>query len=279
MTLKKELHGLLGMKELSMVPSSFDILGNREKSVAIIDIPDSLKGKKLLIAEALMRKHKSVKSVLMRMSARKGVFRNREYELIAGDSDTEVMHMESGCRFLVDPQACYFSQRESTERLRIAGKVKKGETVMVFFSGVGPFQIVIAKKSKAGKVIGIELNDKAVYYSRENARLNRLENAETVFGDARHESARFHGKCDRVVMPLPESGIEFLEDAAKCLKSKGTIHFYCFVSEKNAKEVKEKALGRVKNLGYHAEITETKKVLPYGPRIWKTRLDILVRKR
>ncbi len=279
MTLKKELHGLLGMRELSMVPSSFDILGSREKSVAIIDIPESLKGKKLVIAEALMRKHKSVKSVLMRVSARKGVFRNREYELVAGDPDTEVMHMESGCRFLVDPQTCYFSQRESTERLRIAEKVKKGETVMVFFSGVGPFQVVIAKKSRARKVIGIELNDKAVYYARENARLNRLDNAETVFGDARHESARFHGKCDRVVMPLPESGIEYLQDAALCLKKKGVVHFYSFTGEKDMEGMKEKALGKIKNLGYHAEITESRKVLPYGPRIWKMRFDIEVKKR
>ncbi|MBI2173548.1 MAG: class I SAM-dependent methyltransferase family protein [Candidatus Aenigmarchaeota archaeon] len=279
MTLRKELHGLLSMKELSMVPSSFDILGNREKSVAIIDIPDSLKGKKLLIAEALMRKHKSVRSVLMRMSARKGVFRNREYELVAGDPDTEVMHVESGCRFLVDPQTCYFSQRESAERLRIAGKVKKGESIMVFFSGVGPFQVVIAKKSKARKVIGIELNDKAVYYARENARLNRLDSVETVFGDARHESARFHGKCDRVVMPLPESGVEYLQDAALCLKKKGVIHFYCFADEKSEGEMKERALKAVRSLGFGASVSESRKVLPYGPRIWKMRFDIEVKKR
>lgn len=313
MSLKQELRGALTKKELALAPSAFDVLGSKAKAVAIIEIPDQLQKKENVIAEALMRKHKNVKSVLKKASSRHGVFRTRDYELLAGGEDTEVMHAESGCRMLVDPRACYFSQREATERLRIAEKVKKGEVVMVFFSGAGPFQVVIARKAKPKKVVGIEINEKAVYYARENARLNRIDNMEVVLGDARHEAQRFYDKCDRVVMPLPETAMDFLEDAVKCLKAKGIIHLYCLVKESNipsspqkskifgmsksklfeqsqrtkffadftsdAEEKKDQAISAIKAMGFHAEAIETKKVLPYGPRIWKMRIDIVVKKR
>ncbi|MDI6721878.1 MAG: 50S ribosomal protein L11 methyltransferase, partial [Candidatus Aenigmarchaeota archaeon] len=271
MTLRKELEGTLSEKELRLIPSSFDILGNKQKAVAIIDIHEKLEGKKKKIAEALMRKHKNVKSVLKKMSERKGIFRNRDYELLAGDDDTEVMHIESGCRFLVDPQTCYFSQREGTERLRIAEKVRKGEVVMVFFSGAGPFPTIISKKSKAKRIVGIEINDKAVYYARENVKLNKINNVETIFGDVHNEAQRFYNKCDRVIMPLPEKSIEYMEEAVKCLKSKGVINFYCFVDEKEMSGKKEGIVRLIKNIGFYSRITESRKVLPYGPRIWKMR--------
>lgn len=278
MTLKQELRSVLTEKELAVAPSAFDVLGSKAKAVAIIEIPPQLEGKENAIAEALMRKHKNVKTVLKKLSDLKGIFRVRDYEILAGDSNTEVMHVESGCRFLLDPKRCYFSQREATERLRIAEKVNKNDVVMVFFSGVGPYCIIIAKKSKPRKVIGIEINDKAVLYARENAKLNKM-NVETIFGDARHESRRFWGKCDRVIMPLPGKSVEYLEDAIKCLKNKGVIHFYCFVSEGTVNEKKEELTKLVKSFGFHASVIETRKVLPYKPRIWNMRFDLEIRKR
>lgn len=279
MTLRNEMRGVLDAEKLRLLPSAFDILGNKQKAVAIIEVPQALSEKKREIAEAMMRKHKNVKSVLNKLSARKGIFRTREYEVIGGDRDTEVMHVESGCRFILDVQTCYFSQRESTERMRLASEVRKGETVMIFFSGVGPFPVIISRKSKADKIIGIEINDKAVFYAKQNAALNKTENVECVFGDVHNEAQRFYGKCDRVVMPLPEKSAEFLGDAAKCLKSKGTVHLYCFATEKDVKDKEDELVRAIKNMGFHASVAHSRKVLPYGPRIWKMRFDILIKKR
>src|SRR3989338_9987960 len=100
--------------------SSYDILGSKEKSIAIIEEVENPKE----VAKKIMKDRKNIKSVLMKLSERKGVERKREYELVLGDPDTEVIHKENYCRFKLDPQKVYFSGREVTERLRIAEMVQ-----------------------------------------------------------------------------------------------------------------------------------------------------------
>ncbi|OGY61787.1 MAG: hypothetical protein A3H06_01565 [Candidatus Colwellbacteria bacterium RIFCSPLOWO2_12_FULL_44_13] len=173
MTLKELLKKKLTESELSLIPTSFDIVGSKEKAVAIIDIPKELEGKESLIGKALMKKHKNVKTVLKKLSPIKGVHRTRDYAVITGNKNTEVTHVENGCRFLLDPQIAYFSTRESTERMRIVEKVREGETVMIFFAGVGPFAIEIEKKAKPEKIVAIEINPSAVQYFWKNIKLNK----------------------------------------------------------------------------------------------------------
>ena len=87
MALKDLLKNKLTKKELALVPTSFDLVGNKEKAVAIIEIPDELKKKAKTIAFALMKQHKNVYSVLLKKSPRKGVYRTREMKInLAGDS-------------------------------------------------------------------------------------------------------------------------------------------------------------------------------------------------
>ncbi|MBI2578749.1 MAG: class I SAM-dependent methyltransferase family protein [Candidatus Aenigmarchaeota archaeon] len=272
MTLRDLLKGKLGRKELAAVPSSFDIIGSKEKAVAIIELPKSLKGKAEIIAEALMKKHKNVRSVLSKASPRSGIFRTRTMHLIAGESSTEVKHKESGCLFLLDPREVYFSPRESTERLRIASAVKKGEVVMVFFAGAGPFAILIAKKSKPAEVIAIEINPVAVDYFFRNNKLNKVD-VNILLGDVMEKAQQFYGRCDRVVMPLPEKAFDYLEEAVKCSKKKGIIHMYFFSPEKEVNEWNKKVKRRIGQTGKKCR-TSVSRVLPYGPRIWKYRMDI-----
>ncbi len=256
-------------------PRSFDVIGNKEKAVAIIETPDELKPKS--IAEAVMKKHKNVHSVLLKSSPRFGTYRTRKLKLIAGSRNTEVTHVEHGLRFLLDPRKAYFSPREGTERLRICGMIKPNETVMVFFAGIGPFAIAISKKTKAKKAIGIEINPDAVKYFRHNVKLNKLDNVEVVEGDVKNEARKFHGTCDRVVMPLPETSIDYLTDALNCLKPGGTVHMYCFAGEGDIVGLQNKIREAATNLNKRVEFLGEKKVLPYGPRIWKYRIDFVVK--
>ena len=265
----------LSEREIALVPSSFDIVGSREKAVAIIEIPRELKKKQKIIANALMKQHKNVVTVLNKESPRKGRYRTRKLKLIKGKRNIEVMHMESGCRFLLDPKKVYFSPREGTERLRIASQVKKKENVMIFFAGIGPFAVVIGKKAKPNKIIGIEVNPIAVKYFKENIRLNKLENIETVRGDVKKQAKRFYGKCNRVLMPLPESSMDYLEEAIKCL-SCGIIHCYCFSEEDEISGKKEKIASTAKKMKKKIKFISVSRVLPYGPRIWKYRIDFRV---
>jgi tRNA (guanine37-N1)-methyltransferase len=181
--------------------SGYDILGSREKSVAIIEEMEKPKEAALQI----IKEHKNVKTVLMKMSERKGIERKRDYKIIMGPENTEVVHKENYCRFKLDPQEVYFSAREGTERLRIVEQVKENETVLVMFAGVGPYSILIAKNQPGVKIIpSIEINAKAIEYMKENIKLNKVEGKVIpILGNVRDKSKDWFGKCDRVVMPLP----------------------------------------------------------------------------
>ena len=257
-------------------PGSFDVIGNKEKAVAIIEIPEELLKKKKSIAEAVMKKHKNVRSVLLKASAREGIYRTRRLKLIAGSRNTEVIHVEHELRFLLDTRKAYFSPREGTERMRITEMIKPNETVMVFFAGIGPFAIAISKKTKAKKVIGIEINPDAVKYFRHNAKLNKLNNVEVVEGDVKNEAVKFHGTCDRVLMPLPESSVDYLADAINCLRPGGNVHMYCFAGEGGIAGLQNEIREAATNLSKRIEFLGERKVLPYGPRIWKYRIDFKI---
>ncbi|MFH1420638.1 MAG: class I SAM-dependent methyltransferase family protein [Candidatus Aenigmatarchaeota archaeon] len=276
MTLKKILESSLSEEELKLAPSSFDLVGSKEKTVAIIELPEQLLSKKKVIALALMKKHKNVKTVLLKKSPRSGIYRLHDYELLAGDENTLVIHQESGCKFLVDVRKAYFSTRESTERMRIAKLVGSEEVVMVFFAGVGPFAIIIAKKAKPSRVIGIEINPDASHYFRESLKLNKLTNVEVVEGDVRVHAPKYFSAADRIIMALPETGHEFLEEAMNCLKPEGIVHFYCFASPSELVAKKKLVEEAAKQLGKTVSFHGIHKVLQWGPTIWKMRIDFSV---
>lgn len=272
MTIKELLARKLSPEELALLSTSFDIMGNKEKAVAIIEIPKELEKKEAIIAKAIRKKHKNVKSVLKKASPIKGVYRTREYMLLAGSRDTEVTHAENNCRFLLDPQQVYFSPRESTERLRVSEQIRNGDVVMVFFAGVGPFPIVIEKKSNPSRIIAVEINPVAVEYFWKNIKLNKSEKIEVILGDVSGSVEQYYGQCDRVLMPLPEKSLEYLSEAIKCLKPGGVCYFYCFSGE-DLDEEKEKIQSVAKSIRKKIRFLGTQRVLPYGPRISKYRID------
>lgn len=271
----------LGKGEPEVKIRSFDIIGSRGKAVATVDIPESFKGDAKEIAEYIIQKNKNVKSVLRKVSKRKGELRLREYELIAGNKNTEVMHKEYGCLFKLDPQKVYFSPREATERQRIAEQVKGGETVMVMFSGAGPFAIQIAKKKpKVKKIIAVEINPDGVEYAIENIKINKIEKGKImpVLGDVKDVCPRFYGTCDRVVMPLPLEAEKFLNIAIKCLKKEGgVVHFYSWGPEESPYSNAAKAIDKeAEKLDRNYEIINERKVLPYAPRTYKICIDFKI---
>ena len=272
MKLKEMLAKKLTKKELALVPSSFDIVGNKEKAVAIIEIPEKLKRKKI-IANALMKKHKNVKTVLIKKSERKGIFRLYDFDVV-GEKNTEVMHVESGCRFLLDPQKVYFSPREGSERLRIATQIKENENIMIFFAGVGPYAIIIAKK-KPVRIVGIEINPIAVEYFKKNIRLNKLSNIDVVLGDVKNLDEKFYNKFDRVIMPLPESSVNYITQALLCLKKNGICNLYCFAKEDEIKKIKAKIKNIAKKQKRRIKFINIIKVKQWGPRIYKYRIDFV----
>mgnify|MGYP000305147118 CR=1 FL=1 len=250
--------------------ASYEIIGSREKAVAIVEISEDERKRQKEIVKEIMRRHKHVKTVLKKLSERKGIERIRSYRILAGEKNTEVMHVEYGYKLFLDPRKVYFSPRESTERQRIASLVKEGETVMVMFAGVGPFAIAIAKKqTKVERIIAIEINRHAVKYMKRNVKANKLEDKIiVVLGDVREKCQDFYGKCDRVVMPLPHKSELFLDIALKCLKNGGWIHLYVIKKEEDVEGFAREIASAINAKEYFV-----KRVLPYAPRVNKYCID------
>lgn len=272
-TLKTELEGILPQHLVVLVPSSFDILGSKEKAVAIIEIPRGLVDYEIETALALTRVHKNVKSVLAKRSGRSGEFRTREHQVLHGDSNTEVIHRESGCKFKLDPVKTYFSTRENTERERIVQQVRPGEKVLVMFSGVGPYAIFIAKVPSL--VTAIELNPAAHNYCLENIKMNRVTGrVRALLGDVKEICPQLNEDFDRTLMPLPKGAHKYLDVAIPTLKKGGILHFYHWAAESDLwSEAEHYVLNTSEKQGRKAEILDRKKVSQYSPKLFKVRLD------
>jgi tRNA (guanine37-N1)-methyltransferase len=276
---KKDLRTKLKQKIpedlLGLIPRAFDVIGSKEKAVAIVELPEELEDYERTIAEILMEVHKNVKSVLAKASERYGTYRVRDLRLIAGEEDTEVIHRESGCLFRLNPMKVYFSPREATERARIAEMVKPGESVLVMFSGVGPLPIVIAKKQPNVRIVAVEINVDAHNYCVQNLFLNKLYGkVQPVLGDVRDVCPRFEERFDRVLMPLPKGAADYLDVALPCLRDGGMLHFYHWSHERDLfSEAEDLITAAAKRMKGRAEILNRVRVLPYGPRVWKVRVD------
>lgn len=116
-----------------------------------------------------------------------------------------------GLKFRISPDSFYQINPVQTEKLyntaiEYAGLTGK-ETVVDAYCGIGTIGLCAA--SKAGKVIGVELNGNAVKDARVNAKINDITNAEFYKGDAGvfMEKMAAEGKhVDVVFMDPPRAG-------------------------------------------------------------------------
>ena len=214
---------------LANLPHAMDFIG----SIAIIEIPSELEPYSKLVGKAVLKLHKNIRTVMAKAGAISGTYRLRDFTVIAGESKTETLHKENGCKYYVDIAKAYFSPRLSSEHARISSLIKEGETIVDMFAGVGPFAVQIAKNHKDVAVYAIDVNPDAVKYLARNTRLNGVEErVHAVLGDARqvvHE--KLSGIADRVIMNLPERAIGYIDIACEALKPQGgVLYFYSFAT-------------------------------------------------
>lgn len=234
MNLKEAMKGKLSEKEAALMQRAYDVIGN----IAIIDVPDELKRKEKMIAAALLKQN-NIRAVLKKSGKIKGRLRTRKLIWLAGEKTKETEHHESGCRLRMNVETCYFSPRLSNDRLEVAKQVKPGEKVLVMFSGIGPYPIVIAKNSKAKEIYAIEINREASKYARENVMLNKLGNVHILQGDVKRvipSLVKKVGKFDRIMMARPQLKDMFLKEAFMASRKGTVINLHDFVLDEGAPE-------------------------------------------
>ncbi len=250
-----------------------EILGRRPSFETIGDIAIVEDEEPERVAEAIMAVHRGVRTVLTPISEVEGEFRLRRYRHIAGEKKTATVHREHGIRYKIDLECAYFSPRLSTERLRVAGQVQPGDTVLDMFAGVGPFSLLAAKRG--ARVIAIDKNPHAVNLLKENARLNRLD-IEILEGDARVIAKDLVGIADHVIMNLPHSASLFLKEAIGAAKNGGVVHYYTFAPENDLYRDVEIIRGTAKAESCEIAILYKGIVRSYAPRIYNVVIDFRV---
>lgn len=277
--LRTILSGTLPPEIIEHLYNSYDVIGD----IAIVRLDKESQGFSSIVAEAIMKSNKNVKTILAQTGAVHGEFRLRKLSHIAGEDRTTTIHKESACMFHVDVESCYFSPRLLHERKRIAGQVSAGEVVVNMFAGVGCFSILIAKRSNADKVFSIDINPVAVQYMQENVRVNGVYGRVIpMLGDAKDIILkRLRRVASRVLMPLPQKALEYLLYAVLALKpSGGMIHYFDFEyaekKEEAIEKVKLKAAERLESLGVVFDVCFSRVVRSTGPHWYQVVLDIKV---
>jgi len=264
----------LNKKDIALIPKSYDVLGDL---LIFSDFPKELKKKEKLVAEKILNEKKNVKVVLKKIKNYSGVFRTPTLEIIGGENRKETIYKENGIRLKLNPEKVYFSARTGTERKRIYQQVKKGESILVMFSGAGPLPIVLSKNTSAKEIYGVEINPEGHKYALESLELNKIKNVKLFCGDVNEVLLQIHKKFDRILMPLPKSAYDFLPIALKKIDKGGIIHLYDFEEEKNIPEaVNKKISDACKNADKKYKLLQVVKCGQYGPRKFRTCADFKV---
>jgi len=263
---------------VTSLPRSADFVGD----IAVIEIPAELEAYRYKIGETILTANKRVHTVLAKASAISGVYRTREFEIIAGEPKTATVHREYSCVFHVDLSKAYFSPRLSSEHARIAKLVNERETVIDMFAGVGSFAIQIAKQHEKARVYAVDINPDAIEFLNKNIIANRvLTKVTPVLGDVRKVvNERFVGVADRVIMNLPEKALEYVDVACEALKPiGGIIHYYAFTEASEPKKTTEVRLVEAieKTQRKIDEILTSRIVRATAPYTWQVVVDAKIR--
>ena len=248
--------------------NSYDVLG----SVAVVRFPlDFKKTEKKKFAEKLLKEHKAIKTVLEKQGKIKGRLRKIQTNYLAGEKTKEVLYRENNCVFRFHIDKTYFSPRLSNERKEIAKQIKKGDEVLVMFAGVAPLPIVIAKNSKAKKVVSNEINREANKYAKLNIELNKVKDrVELLPGDIKRVAEKLNKKFDVIAMPRPQLKETFLKQAFKLSKKATRIFYYdfCAVTEKDSivEKIKQEAKENKKKIKI-LQVKSAGEIAPYKIRL------------
>lgn len=272
--LKFYLDTILTAKELEVMPTSFDVVGD---IMIFANFPKALLKKEKKIANTILENYKQVKVVAKKTKQYSGVFRTPKLNIMGGEKRKETTHKENGVMLHLDVEKVYFSTRSGSERQRIINLVKPHESVLVMFSGCGPYAVEIAKHTKAKEVYGIEINPVGHTYAQINAKANKVENkVKLLCGDVKKTVPALKKKFDRILMPLPKTADKFLGTALQVARKNGTIHFYDFAEKSELDLTKQKVVNACKKEGKKCTILQIVQCGQYSPGHYRVCVDFKV---
>jgi len=266
--LQEELKNKISSEELSLLPSSYQKIGN----IVILNLKEELWKHDKKIGSIILKKIPNTKTVCKRTDFITTQYRQPAVKVIAGKKKTKTVHKEYGILYKLNVKKIMFAKGNLNERIRVSKLVKKDEVVVDMFAGIGYFSLGIAKTSKPKKVYAIEINPITYNYLKQNIGLNDVEDKIIpIFGDCIVELPKLGRIADRVIMGLLPSCKEYLVDAMKVIKPNGIIHYHG--TAKDWKELFDDVKTAAEIEGVKVELIEKIRVKSYAPKIYHWVLD------
>ncbi|MBY9006011.1 MAG: class I SAM-dependent methyltransferase family protein [Candidatus Lokiarchaeota archaeon] len=279
--LQKILKERLTVEEIKLLPRGFQTLDK----IMIIKLHPKLLNKKEIIAETCLEQLPYIKSVYLNQGKIKGQFREPEnIRFLAGIEDPNVEHKEHGIIYRFNIEKIMFSKGNLFERKYLVSLVKKGETIVDMFAGIGYFSLSIGKHSQVSTIYSIELNPVSYEYLVQNIKINHLE----------EKIIPIHGNCKEEVMKLSKSGIQadrvimgvfpapkdYIKEALSLTKATGTyIHYEGVVDKDNDLVLYNEFLKIAEDIEYKIRLDSKRLIKSYGPGLYHIVYDIFVKKR
>jgi len=261
------------------LPSGFQRIGD----CIIVDLSkfDSLWKKK--IGEGVLKLFPYIRTVCSKEGGISGTFREPSVLFVAGDQNTEVVHIENGIKYSFDSTKIMFAKGNVVERVRIPKQVVDGEIIVDMFAGIGYFSLAIGKLARPKKIYAIELNPVSFNFLQKNITLNKINSIEAINGDNRtiiDELVSEGVKADRVIMGYLPPPKEFLPWAFRILKKGGVLHYEDLVtltSERaEVKRIVEEVNAIAHEYGRSVSLVFDRKIKSYGPKIGHWVFDLVV---
>ncbi|KAI0985905.1 hypothetical protein GJ496_010817 [Pomphorhynchus laevis] len=182
-----------------------------------INLRDELLIYRYQIGKILLDKNRLARTIVNKSGKINNLYRNLDFELIAGEPDYVTKCKENGITYHLDFSKVYWNPNLGTERERIVECIKAGDYVYDVFAGVGPFAIPLALRGC--NVYANDWNPDCAYYLKYNFDQNIKQlkvGSFEVFNMDGHEFLRdvVVPQCSKninhVIMNLPETSVSFL---------------------------------------------------------------------
>lgn len=263
--------------DASLLPGRAKMIGD----VALVRIPERLADRGGEIGKAVLEFYGQARTVL-RINEIVGEFRQPRVEYLAGERKTETVHKEYGCLYSLDAAKLMFCLGNSLERMRTALRVRRWETVVDMFAGIGQFSIPAAVISRPRAVHAVELNPEAYGYLVRNIQLNRIDGVvHPHLGDCREIVPQsLSGVADRVIMGFLKGTEKALPAALSALREVGGIIHFHELAERNHwfEQLFSIIKRQAESLGYSVEVISSREVKSYSGRLIHGSIEVFAKR-
>ena len=162
------------------------------------------------LATKITNKYKEIKSVIINVNKKVNNVILGDYSKTIYGTDVLIENI-LGLNFKLSHKAFFQINHTQTEKLYSKAlefaNITNNDVVLDCYCGVGTISLLAATEAK--KVYGIEVVKEAIDDAIENAKLNKITNAEFIVGKAEEEILKFKDKLiDIMIVDPPRKGLD-----------------------------------------------------------------------